>query len=322
MNVKNLFLGGLFVLLGILLLGRNFGWFDFEWSQLVRFWPVLIILLGINVIWGKSSPAATIVLVILLCLAIPASIIRNVRDNWKDHHRIDWSEKHEGEDADRADARWSRSKSSTQRLIEPYSDSLSTASLRLTGGAAAFEIEAPTTQLIEADAQLSFGKASLQKKAVDGKTELTLSLQGKGEGREVWNNEGFSNHLDVKLNPAPLWNLDFEFGAGEADFDLSQFRVRTLDLKTGVASAQIRLGDRSDETTVTVESGVAEVEIEVPRRTGCRIETDGALNVKDFDRDDFVRSGNAYETPGYAQATKKINIRFEGGLGKWKVSRY
>lgn len=322
MNTKNLLLGGVFVLLGVLLLGRNFGWFDFEWSELLRFWPVLIILLGINVIWGKSSPAATIVLVILLALAIPATIVRNVRDNWKHDHRFEWSERN-GDRADSDDdSRRSRRGTRTQRLIEPYVDSLSAATLRLTGGAAEFDLKETTDQLVEADARLSFGKASLQKRSADGKTELTLALSGNGDGREIWDNDGFNNHLDVKLNPAPLWDLDFEFGAGQADFDLSRYRVRTLNLKTGVASAQIRLGDRNDQTTVNVESGVAEVEFKVPRSAGCRIETDGALNLKDFDRDDFVRRGDAYETPGYAQATRKINIRFEGGLGKWKVQRY
>jgi hypothetical protein len=322
MNTKNLFLGGVFVLLGVLFLGRNFGWFDFEWGQLVRFWPVLIILLGINVIWGKASPAATVVLVILLCLAIPAAIVRNVRDDWKDNHRFEWSERDWDDDTDNDSESRSSRRSSSQRLVEPYADSLSAATFRLTGGAAEFDIEETTSQLVEADARLSFGKASLQKRASDGKTELTLSLNGKGSGREVWNNDGFSNHLAVRLNTAPLWDLYFEFGAGEADFDLSPYRVRSLNLQTGVASAQIRLGNRAPETTVNVESGVAEVEFEVPRGVGCRIETDGALNVKEFDEDDFVRVGNAYETPGYAQATQKINIRFDGGLGKWKVSRY
>jgi hypothetical protein len=321
MNTKNLFLGAIFVLLGLLLLGRNLGWFAFDWSELLRFWPVLIILLGINVLWGRGSVAGTVVLVILISLAIPATIVRHIRDDWRDNHRLNWEWSDRDRNDDRPARRRSGASSGTRRLVEPYTDSLSAATFRLRGGAAEFKLRNTTRELVEADARLRFGSASLQKRATNGQTQLTLAMNEKNGGT-FWNGDDFDNRVDLRLNPAPRWTVDVAFGAGTVDFDLSPYHVESLKLQTGVASARVRLGDRAPATTVAVESGVAEVTIEVPRGVGCRIETDGALNQKDFDQNDFVRVGSAYETPGFAQATRTITIRFDGGLGKWKVKRY
>ena len=87
-----------------------------------------------------------------------------------------------------------------------------------------------------------------------------------------------------------------------------------------ITDTEIKLGDKAAETTVKVEAGVAQVELQVPNSVGCRIKLDGALNGKDFDG--FIKNGDSYESPDYAKATKKINIEFDGGLSNLKVKRY
>ena len=125
--------------------------------------------------------------------------------------------------------------------------------------------------------------------------------------------------MDVRLNPAPLWDLTAEIGAGEADFDLTPYRVRSLKLETGVTDVEVKLGSRADLTEVDVDAGVAQVTLKVPQSVGCRIDHDG-LSLTDFDG--FEKVGKFYQTPGYDQATQKINIKFDSGLAKLEVERY
>lgn len=333
MNTKNLFLGSVLVLLGFLFLGRNMGWFDFHFGEIFRYWPLLFVVLGINFIWGKSNRNVTVVSLILLAIAIPFFVATKVRDHIRDgdfrdggvgvfRHDSDDDEDfdlHFDDDDDESDDHSEADRGGgKQYLAEPMVDSIRTASFRLEGGAAEFTMGTSDKQLAEADGNLDFGNLNLKTVSGSGGNQVTLSM--KGHGKWKWKNEGGHNDVAVRLNPRPVWNLDMKVGAGKVDFDLSPFQIRKIKLETGAAEMDLKLGDRSDNLDVDVDAGVASVEIKVPQSVGCRIETHGALTDKNFQG--FTRIGDAYETPGYSTAKKKINIRFDGGIAEWKVDRY
>ena len=199
---------------------------------------------------------------------------------------------------------------------------LKRASFALEGGAAKFVIDGETTSLVDAKTKLDFGDGyNLKKVLRDGTAELKLDMKDQN-GNKEWNikDDNLQNDVTVQLNPNVEWDLDFEIGAGKADFDLSKLNVNKLALKTGVTDTEIKLGDKANDASIKVESGVAQVELQIPQSVGCRIEIDGALNGKDFDG--FTKIGDSYETPGYDKATKKMSIKFEGGLSSLKVKRY
>ena len=113
---------------------------------------------------------------------------------------------------------------------------------------------------------------------------------------------------------------NFQFGAGKADFDLSAYKIKNLSIKTGLTETDVKLGDKVDNLDVKVESGLTDIEFQVPTTVGCRIDIDGGLNDKDFDG--FIQKNGHWETPDYDKAIKKITIKFEGGLQSLKVRRY
>ena len=76
MNSKNLFSGGILILLGVLFLGKELDWFNVNWHEIFRLWPLLLIYLGLVAVLGKSSQTSTVVTIVLLCIAIPTVIVR------------------------------------------------------------------------------------------------------------------------------------------------------------------------------------------------------------------------------------------------------
>jgi hypothetical protein len=74
-NKSNGFIGGLFlVFLGIIFLLTNFGIVPSNvWDELWKFWPVLIILFGIQLLAGKNTVSRTIIA--LLTLFVFAGIL-------------------------------------------------------------------------------------------------------------------------------------------------------------------------------------------------------------------------------------------------------
>ena len=130
-----------------------------------------------------------------------------------------------------------------------------------------------------------------------------------------------SNHAVISLNPKPIWEINLEMGAGKADFDLSQFKIGKIDVSGGAASFHIKLGQPLKTTNVSVETGVSEVEIEIPRSAPCRIKIDSGLSSDSFEG--FSEQGDGtYTTENYKGANNAIEIDLQGGMSKFEVKRY
>lgn len=344
---KNIIPGAILVGIGLLFLAGNFDWFDFNWHAIGRLWPVLLILLGVNKVFGKGSSLATTVTIVLLAVTVPLTLLRGVSDRW--HNKIDYfdndndndsshddgdsddnsDDDNNSDDNDNDDNSNDSNIEKKQSFSEPLDVAVKTATLHLTGGAAKFEVNGGSSQLIDASAAIKGNFPEFVLNKVINGANADVEIQPKNGkngnnfdfGDDDDNDISMKNNLKVNLNNNTEWTLDVEFGAGKADLDLSELNIKKLSLKSGVASSEIKLGGRAILSEVKVESGVASVEISVPESAGCRIDTKNeALNVKDFDG--FVKNGSIYQTPNYDKATKKININFESGMSKLKVTRY
>ncbi len=75
MKRTGLFWGIALITLGVVFMAHNYGWFYIDWSFFSRFWPVLIILAGLNLIFAKSNSAAALVTTVLLAVSVPLAIV-------------------------------------------------------------------------------------------------------------------------------------------------------------------------------------------------------------------------------------------------------
>lgn len=326
MNSKSLFTGGILILLGILFLGKEWGWFHINWHEISRLWPLLLIYLGLIALLGKSNGSATVITIILLCIAIPTVLVRSCQERVstafnKNGIHIDMDDDEDNDDNDNNDDNndGDRSfKGSSQKLNSPMSADIKSASFNFSGGAAEFEISGTSQDLIEADANLTFGNISLKKTGDSTNPTIDFALRGKKNNLNFGKDN--DNKINLKLNPSVLWDMKFEFGAGKADFDLSEYKVKNLSIKTGLTETDVKLGDKVDNLAVKIESGLTDIEFQVPESIGCRIDIDGGLNEKDFDG--FIQKNGHWETPNFDKSTKKITLNFKGGLQSLKVRRY
>ena len=320
MNSKSLFTGGILILLGILFLGKEWGWFNINWHEISRLWPLLLIYLGLIALLGKTNSSATVITIVLLCIAIPTVLVRSCQErvgstfNENGIH-IDMDDDNDNDKSYDGDKSF---EGSNQKLNSPMSADIKSASFNFLGGAAEFEISGTSNDLVEADARLDFGNISLKKTGDSSNPKIDFALRGKKNNINLGDNN--DNKINLKLNPTVVWDMNFEFGAGKADFDLSEYKVKTLSIKTGLTETDVKLGDKVDNLDVKIESGLTDIEFQVPESVGCRIDIDGGLNDKDFDG--FIQKNGHWETPNYDKSTKKITLNFNGGLQSLKVSRY
>lgn len=321
MQTRGIFPAVLLITVGVIFLGENYGWFHLDWSLFSRFWPLLLVLAGINIILRRRQSSAAIVTTILLAIAVPLAIVSAMQSNNGNfrigvHDNDRWNDEEEEEDEDFDSG---ESKVQTNHFAEPMDSLIRQATLKFEGGAGLFTIGNASDSLVEANSQVTVSNYSMSVEKNDDNVAV-VSMRLNDDQINLKRGK-LRNRVDLKLNDRPFWDFDLEFGAGQADLDLSSYAVRALNLETGAAKIDLKLGDKAAESDIKISSGVAALTIRVPKTVGCQIETDGALNVKNFEGFNEVSDG-IYQNAGYTQSSKKITIRYEGGISKIKVEQY
>lgn len=349
MQRRNGLFWGIFLLtLGVLFLARRAGVLDVDWHSLVNLWPVLLILAGVNVILERRGNPAAFITTVMLAVAVPTTLFGFLSHNRdRDEFNMRWNHDDDDDDnnnesdsdddddngtADRDNEddyqseRDRRDAETTETHTNTFSESMEgdtrEAVLKLSGGAGRFFISEPTSELIKADTKQTVGTYSMSVDR-DATTHIpTIELKPTEEKQNIDLKDGkFENRVDVHLNATPTWTMDVALGAGQGDLDLSAYAVRSLKLAVGAADLDLKLGAKADQSDIKLDVGAASVTVRIPKEVGCQIKKDGALNLEQLD--DFTDvGGGEFVSPGYDTAKKKMTIRFNGGISRFKVVRY
>ena len=304
--------GMIYIFIGSIFLLDNFNLIDFYWVSVWRFWPVIFILIGINMLLSrfgnkKLVPAlvAAITLVTLGLIGYQGSRPNN-DSGWMSFQ------------FDNNDSLNDSTQNVPSYFIEPYGGA-KRAELRIQGGATSFKLQDTTSSLFEADVKRQFAKYTLTKSISDSVEVLNFRMRN-GEQR-LHLDEMENNETNIRLNLSPVWDIHIGMGAGEAIFDLTPYKVSSLKFEGGAASFEAKIGSLQALSNVTVETGVSNVEIDVPSESGCRIVVDSGISSKDFIG--FIKqTDGTYQTSNYSTAAKKIIISLKGGLSSFEVRKY
>lgn len=314
MKSRKIFWGIILVFFGTVLLLENFNVIDFAWTQVWRFWPVVLILIGINSVTSKTNSRIGVpVMAFFTVMILGILAFKGMQpSSEKQHDSFDFFNDDDNE------ANFDRDSSATTNYTEDYDTRYKSAKLLINGAAGSFNISDSTIQLFDAKANGSLKKFMLKKTETD--TSATLEINNS----KAYNNSFKGNRIsevDMSLNVNPIWDIEANIGAGEMTLDLSNFKIRNATLKGGAASFNITLGSKFKNTTLNAETGVASVEIKVPQSVGCYINVKSGLSSKDFEG--FTNLGKGvYETPNFEKSKSKIFINLKGGLSSFEVVRY
>lgn len=321
---NNLFLGGLLVAFGSLFLAYNYNLFDFDYSfrQIARFWPVLLILAGVAVLLNERRSIYNPVTALMVAFAIPLGIysfassgVDRIKTEFNDELNLNFDDEDWKDDLKEEFGK----EHVEQDFSVPLENEVTEAKLKISGGAGEFDLKKSDGNLFEAKTSLDFGSYKMSEERIGNTHDIEFEMKGKKGNFNM--GEHNKNEVMLGLSTKPIWDIELGIGAGELDFDLSDFSVKNLDIKTGAADIDVKLGALNSKTDVKVESGVASVSLEIPESVGCEIHMDGALNSKDFDGFDSV-GNKTYRTANFDQSSKKIFIDVSSGLSSVAVKRY
>jgi hypothetical protein len=317
MKTEKIVWGLLFVFIGGIFLLDNYHVIDFYWRSVWRLWPLLLVVIGGNMLFNRDNNkygpiiAGVITLVALSIVAYQGTRPLGEQHKWSFNYNMD-------EDGDTSSTD-GENFSGSSIFSEPFAATTQRAELNIKGGATSYSLKDTTANLFVANVSQNSGAYTLEKTTRDSMEVVTFKMKG---GNRKWHMDDMdANEANLRINSIPVWDINLEMGAGEADFDLSTFKIENLKLKGGAASFKIKLPEPQNVTNMNVETGVAEVDIQIPSSAGCRIKVDTGLSSRDFSG--FTKqSDGSYTTSNYNTSAKKIIINLKGGLSDFNVSRY
>lgn len=318
--------GVVLIMIGAVILLHNYGYISFHWRNFIYLWPIFIVIGGINLIFAHNRSAwATVLKLAVVIVGFGLLIFGNFGDryNFWPHYSYNNDDNDNGDDDSDSSASTGRITKIEGNSIfnEPYTAGTKIARLNISGGGTVYKLNDTTNQLFNASTQEFFGRYDFSHHQEDSVSVLDFKMKKNHGHRLGWHDNDKTNSATFKLNPNPEWEINVETGATKLNFDLSRFKIRSLNLSGGAASFTVKLGQPLATTNIEVSTGVSEVEINIPANAACRITTDSGLSSNNFDG--FTKKGdNSYETAGFDAGKNKINIHMTGGISDFKVKRY
>jgi cell wall-active antibiotic response 4TMS protein YvqF len=293
-----IFLGSVFLLENTGYLPPNF------WVNLWRLWPLILVLVGIELLLAHRVPWPALALlgaVVLVCGAVVT--------NWN--------------------VGTSGSGPSTTRSVQTNLEGASQAAVTVRFGAGQLNvgpIEEPqpnelATMTYQGPAELA--PVPRYQRVNGGVGQLEYQTNGR-PGTFPFSGGRSDNTARADLNFAPnvpITSFVVQTGATEAHLDLSTLRVSAIDMSIGAATAWVRLPEAAGSTTAHISGGASTITLEIPQGVAAQIQLRGGLSTLNIDQTRFPQVGdNQYRSPDYATAQNKVDITLETGVSTIQVN--
>ncbi len=260
------------------------------WFELARYWPALLILIGIKLILAPRAPLVGMAAVSLVIVAtvvaawVPLSVERS-----DDTTHIAYSTPLENTETFELGMGFAGGRVSLRS--DPSGDRLF-----------AVDFNNRPAEVIHDRA----GRSSKIYLSTDG-----FSMDYSNDGGDSYTLTGLAD-WELLVSPDVALDLDIKAGAADLDLDLTHLNVRRVFVGAGASEVRIRLPE-SGRTRVEIEAGAADIQITVPRGVAARIDNDSFLNSMSIDSTRFPKSDGEYRSPDYFTAENRVDIEIDGG---------
>jgi energy-coupling factor transporter transmembrane protein EcfT len=304
MKLSNLFWGTILLTIGLLLLINNFYNVELDFDTLWKIAPLFLVFIGISIFIKNKYGKYILIFIsaVLLSLTIFAFFNSLTKLFFKGDFDFNSGEVVEVD--------------STFYSYQ-FDDNIKQAKLYFNGGAGRFSIKSSTSNLIDAK---TFSAKNLHTMKVET-TDSTARVEFGMKDSVIKIGEKYKNHIDFSLNRNPVWDLDFECGAAVMNYDLKDFKVKSVIVDMGAAELNLTLGEKFNETRVSINAGASRINLKIPSNSGCEITADAVLSSKDFEG--FKKFGsNKFRTENFDNSENKIFIDLNCGVSSINIRRY
>lgn len=310
--------GVFLVSLGLILLLITTGVLD--WSiinSLFVLWPLILVVIGVGIIFRNNSIVRAVAWILFLAVLISYSYFAPTTGKRFDFYFGGKGFHIGGKEFNFDDGRNDKEKPAGYNVAIDGKAGIKKGKLRVSIGGSNLIVDSDTDKLLEAelnDKDITYTD-SYENDAANlhfKKSGVTIKFDG-----DKINDNIKRNTFHINKNVA--WDLLFETGAVSGDFDLSDIKADKIDIDSGAADIDLKLGKKSENVDISIDSGFSKIDISVPDESGVRAKIDGAFSDTNFDEPEWEKRGEYYYSKGYNKAKIKIHMDINMAFGEVKV---
>lgn len=261
--------------------------------SILALWPVLLILLGIDIAFSRRWPVPTLAAEVVIIAA--ALFLAATQPTALSFATFTFNT---SSDCSNPTVSSSVARGTLQSLT-----------LRIDEGAARYRLTGGATGAVEVASDRD--EICLRDRSTGSRGDVRISQGGA--------HFGGSSEIVVKVaNDLPL-SLQVSAGAGEFVIDLREVRTTDARLSVGASSSTIVLPHPTGDVAVRLDGGASSVVIEIPADVEARVTVSGGLISTTSTNPRATKSGSVIETPGYAAAKDRVTVTVNGGASSITV---
>jgi hypothetical protein len=267
------------------------------WSIIRRYWPVLLIAIGVGYMWDalmdhrhsdpsaprqhSGAPVAVLIILILFGFAV-----------W--HGRNSRPTLHDTQDVSLQGAQ-----SVTANIDIPAG------SLDMSGGASVNQLLNANFDYHEAD-----GQPRVEYEVSGGHGDLSITQENKSHLHFATSR----NDWQLRFADNVAMDMNVQIGAGSSNLRLQGLSVNNLEVQAGVGQMNLDLtGPRKSDLHVDIHGGVGSAVIHLPKDVGVRVHASGGIG--SVSPHGLTREGDDYVNAALGKTPATIDLTIEGGIG-------
>ncbi|HTZ73559.1 MAG TPA: toast rack family protein [Candidatus Aquilonibacter sp.] len=267
------------------------------WLILTRYWPVILILIGLGKVWdyyaarrydgapGASDVSGVLIAIVLLMLLLGLGL-------WRHGEHRSYKEQQ-----------------STQ-TVDLQGASGVTANLEIPAGE--LNVSGGSDHLVDADYHYDDSESApkLNYAVEDGHGQLTFN--GNGDEPSFGDHD---NRWTFHFNDTVPLDITLQMGAGQSNLDFSKVNVTHLDVHMGVGQMMLDLtGPRKQDVSADIQGGIGQARIRLPSDVAVRVEASGGIG--SINVTGLTKQGDEYVNAAYGKTTATIDLTVHGGIGE------
>lgn len=271
------------IFLGFIFLLNNFGILPWEiWQSLWKFWPVILILVGLEFIFGKQVSWKLLLIVLFLIFGLPFLLSTNP---------------------------FSKELTQNESLkIEEKLGTIIAGKIDVDLGVTNLDITplaSQSAEIVKGSAQYPKSIGTLQKdfKIEDG----TGILKIKGSFNSNIPLVKGTALLNLDLTQAIPFEINLKLGAGLSNIDLSNLSISKFELDSGVSSINIKFPEKGTIKAV-IQGGAANITIEVPKTLEAKIRFQATIKSLNISEERFSKRDGEYISQNYETSSDKLDL--------------
>lgn len=309
MERSKLFWGVFLIFAGLLIVLARLDILDYEFSNVIGLWPMFLIFWGLSLFKLPEyiRYAITVLSAVFLAIFLYAVITSGFRVAFDKLLLFD-------KPAVERILNESIGELSEAETVVAYDSTYHKGNLNVKFAAGSFNLFSSTAHTFRINGNsYNYDFDTLNHSKAKG-IDLTISSPA-GKWQKGKDSDKF--YVDLAIGKGLIWDMVFNFGACVAEIDLTNISYNQLEINSGAASIDLKLGNSDVSQKVVINSGASSFNILIPSDSFCKLKSKTVLSTENLNK--FIKRGDYYILNDKTDGASVIEIELKGAVSEFNI---